>query len=114
MSLNARLYDAASDGKLREVKSLLKQGASANHISRFSGPVLTAAASLDHHKVVECLIDHGAEVDLKYMGTALINASKQGHYRTVKVLLRCKADIHLSDAHGKTALIHASENGHPE
>ena len=107
----AELYDEARNGNLIAVKKLLKQGASAN-INL--GKSLLAAASMGHHKVVNCLIDNGAMVDAAVDGTALIHASKGGHYETAEVLLSCGAEIILRDGYGKTALTHASENGHPK
>ena len=45
---------------------------------------------MNHHEVVKCLIDNGANVDLRQVDgtTVLMHASKCGFYKTVKVLLK--------------------------
>ena len=60
---SARLWHAAADGNLEEVKSEVKHGANVN----FRGPggfaPLNAAARNGHFEVVQYLVDHGAEID---------------------------------------------------
>ena len=60
----------------------------------------------------------GAEVDLnvqdKHGRTALHDASRAGHFETVKFRLEKGADINVQDENGQTALYDASRAGHFE
>lgn len=82
--LNEPLATAASEGDIREVKFLLKLGASPN------------AEGVDG------------------MTNALISASQNGHAEVVRLLLEKGADVRRHDDQGETALERAREGHYPE
>jgi hypothetical protein len=81
-----RLFSAAGEGRLDEVKALLSGGADANHA---------------------VLVD-GAQTAL----TSLARAADAGHLDVVAALLEAGADVNDADAEGVTALAWAAINGH--
>ena len=75
---------------------------------------LIAAAYNGHERVVDLLLQRGAEVNLQDSKgrTALMKAAYSNHDPTVvSRLLRAGADMTLHDVDGKTALKHAEEKG---
>ena len=73
------------------------------------------AASNNFARVVELLIEHGADinrVDHSNGWSALIWAAKRGHTETVSVLLKHGADFSLIDDAGKSALDYAETKGY--
>ena len=75
---------------------------------------LIKAAANGHFKVVEFLIEQGANKEVKGQSgaTALIKASANGHYAVVKFLINQGVNKEIKDQSGATALIKASANGH--
>ena len=75
-----------------------------------------AAASQSHERVVDLLIQRGADIDLQSrVGyNALIIATGSNHPAVVQRLLRAGADTTLCGEDGKTALMIAKEMGHTE
>jgi ankyrin repeat protein len=72
--------------------------------------VVHAAASYGYVDSVQCLLDHGADINLGslgHYGTALNAACSNGHEKTVKLLLESGADINLQGEGYDTALIAA-------
>ena len=69
---------------------------------------------MGHGKVIELLLDYGAEANLQTEGgwSALMFASEFGHSQDVKTLLRYSADVNLTTAQGKTALMITIEARH--
>ena len=76
--------------------------------------LLMFAARYGHERVVELLIQHGAEINLQNSvgDTALMRAAQHGHERVVELLLRHGADINLQNSGGGTALMRAAIGGH--
>ena len=67
--------------------------------------------------IVECLIEHGANVEQKtrLRGiTALGRAAQAGHTAVVESLLRWGADVNTQYNDGKTALMVAAKEGHKQ
>ena len=60
------------------------------------------------------MISKGANVKDKYVETALMWASKEGHKEVVELLIEKGADVNARDNAGWTALMDASYNGHKE
>ena len=65
--------------------------------------------------LIRLLIDGGANINAKYrFCTALINASRRGHQKVVRLLLDEGAAINPKRYNGLTALIEATRNNHLE
>ncbi|KAL5391936.1 hypothetical protein PMIN04_007501 [Paraphaeosphaeria minitans] len=75
---------------------------------------LHIAAANGHDKVLEILLDRGAnlESETTRTKTALHKAAEHGHRATVNVLLQRGADVAAEDDRGATALHEASAHGH--
>jgi ankyrin repeat protein/beta-lactamase regulating signal transducer with metallopeptidase domain len=83
------LHQAARDGDLKKVKSLILSGADVNAMDdRLAGTPLHLAAYYAHHDLVEFLISKGENVNAlnKWNRTALDEAVDQGHDEIVAVL----------------------------
>ncbi|KAF0751735.1 hypothetical protein AaE_006279 [Aphanomyces astaci] len=117
-----KLVDAASNGQVETVRSLLAQGANVNwtmgEIMGDSGyTALTAAAELGDAKIVRLLLENNAEVDHadKAGETPLMRATSGGHVAVVKSLLANEAQVDVRDTvNGNTALMIAAWHGHLE
>jgi uncharacterized protein len=114
------IIDAAKAGDLDEVRRLVATGADvhtrAEDIAGYTA--LMMASGRGHTELVRFLLDRGADIDARTLGTratALMMASEKGHAEVVRFLLDRGADI---DARTfgtmETALMMASENGHTE
>jgi ankyrin repeat protein len=53
------------------------------------------------------LTDRGNDMNANEGSTALIQASRSGHYETTHILLKKGADVNVKDGDGRTALAHA-------
>jgi len=87
-----------------------------DQIGRSELSLLMAAASRGHERVVEVLLQRGAEIDVQSSKslegvTALMAAASQGHERVVDLLIQRGADIDLQSRVGYTALIVATRVG---
>jgi ankyrin repeat protein len=112
---------AAGLGKLRAVQTMIKSGAAlagqrGNSVPATSGDhwpddsahvrgdvisdAMYAAARNGHTKVVEFLLDNGADVDAKgvFGGTALHWAAINGHRQTIELLVARGARVDIHDA----------------
>ena len=104
------------DGIVRELIGHCQNHTSmANHLTNAEGGhhehALMAASSQGHEKVVQILIDAGADVnDILPDGTALQVASFYGHEKVVQILIDAGADINAVGPEG-TALQAASYPG---
>lgn len=114
----SQLQRACKKGDLQEVKNLISRGASANE-SDFGGfTCLHEAALAGHTKIVEYLIENGADVNKQAFEagdfeTPLMDAAENKHADTVKVLLINGADPHLCNNEGYstiTKLFHLQED----
>ena len=78
------------------------------------GTALRAASFGGRKKVVELLLEHGADVNAKGSddGTALQAASYKGHEKVAELLLEHGADVNAEGGGYGTALQAASYNGH--
>ena len=124
------LFNAAQNGKLEQVKTLIeKEGVDINaRESEIGATALIGASFKGHLEVVQYLINKGADINAKADidgRTALMVASMEGHLAVVKALVEGKkgllsmfskgADINAKDNNnGVTALMEASSEGHLE
>ncbi|WP_422467820.1 ankyrin repeat domain-containing protein [Endozoicomonas sp. ALC013] len=83
------LAEAAADGDLAKVETLLDSGANPNILGYFSYTPLHHAAHFGHHAIVKILLAYGADPNLKRMSglTALQSAVDAGHLNVYKTLL---------------------------
>ncbi|GIZ53848.1 ankyrin repeat domain-containing protein [Noviherbaspirillum aridicola] len=112
------LMEAARLGHLEMLGMLLERGADPNVTTprHESTTALHLAADAGQTKVVECLLDHGASLNLgdgwKY--TPVMLATKGGHLETLKSLIDRGADLNVSADRGTTALMVAADWGRIE
>ena len=79
----------------------------------YCGNALQAASEEGHEKVVQILIDAGADVNAQgeYYSNALYAASERGHEKVVQILIDARADVITQDTYDH-ALHAASLKGH--
>jgi ankyrin repeat protein len=110
------LYWASVLG-LRQTVSLLCDPTSHQDVCNVGGvyhTALQAAANFGHEKIVEILIDSGADINCwgGEFGTALIAAAYNGHEETVEILIASGADVECRGGGFGTALIAAASRGY--
>lgn len=103
----------------KTMRELILAGADVNSRSSRSGRTPLMAVSYkgrDYAEVVQLLLEHGAEVNLRDRSgdNALILASFHGSVHTVQTLLDNGADINAENKRGFTALVRAAQGSHPE
>jgi outer membrane protein assembly factor BamB len=92
--LNEQLWEAARKGDAAAVKALLDKGADVNAKARYDATALHFAADKGHLAVVEVLIRHKADLNIRdtfYSTTPLTWAVSKNHPEVVKTLLRAGA-----------------------
>ena len=117
-----QLIEAAKQGDVAKVLSLLKKGANANvretngQLTRMGYSPLMWAASKGHKAVVEALLAGGADVHAgdSENRTALMMAAANGHPDIAALLIAGGADIHAKSLRNDTALMAAAAGGRPE
>ena len=107
------LHDAAYDGKLAEVKTLVSQGADVNQKNADGAYPLNYAAAGNQLEVLHYLIAQGANVSAQddVGDTALHCATRYGggQVETVSLLLNAGINMDLKNSEEKTALDYALE-----
>lgn len=101
------LHDAALKGQARVAAVLLDAGARIDARNRIGGTPLHDAALGGDVKVITLLLDRGAAVDavdLETSATPLMLAASLGRRAAVDLLLQRRANPHLKDREGLTAL----------
>ncbi len=113
------LHLAAFMGQAEAAESLLRAGAevaalSGNYMA--NSPLHAALAGAQSFGVVEALMRHGANVNLRAAAgvTPLHLAASRGSDRFVDLLLGAGADPSAATDDGKTAADFAAERGHPD
>lgn len=106
---------AAFLGDEELVQILLDNDADPNFLETTAWP-LSNAAGQGHVRVVEMLLDAGAEVDSldEDGGTALMDASAGGYEAIVRLLIEHGADVRRKDRYQKRAIYYAANKGHEE
>lgn len=92
---NQVLIEAAKQGELEKVKSLLDGGADINGKDKNGFTALMWASSKGHLEIVKLLLDKGADINARHShgDIALIMASSEGHLEVVRLLLNNGSDI---------------------
>ena len=105
---------AAEHGKTVSVEKLLKHnvGVNVRSVQTLETPLIMAAKN-GHWKVVELLLERGADVDLEDWNnnTALMQAIRNGHVEVVRILTERGANATTTNKGGKTAFTLAEEKG---
>ena len=117
LELAADLQQAALDGNLIAVKTLLNNGADPNSAGEDSTPVLGMAAYEGHTEIVKFLIEKGADVNVRDKNgiSPLWSAAYRGYAEMVKLLLEKGADVDAKTIYyGSTPLWAAAQNGYSE
>lgn len=114
------LMQAARDGDLSQVESLITRGADLEADAGGSFTALILASARGHADVVEALLDAGADVDRSVHGdwrddlqrTALVNAARNGHRSVVEALLDAGAGVDYHGVGDASALMEACAHEH--
>lgn len=110
------LIDAAEDGDLLHVESLVGTGEDINQRGMLKMTALMAAASKGHTDVVIFLLKQPT-IDVNTLNaggtTALMTAARNGHLETVRALIASPlCDVNMLGRYGGTALMNAAGFGH--
>jgi len=109
------LDTATAAGDLAEVKRLVIDcGVDPNILSELRFTSLFIALSSGHPEVVEFLLEHGADPNIKNNDGSTPLHYAADNSKVVEVLLEHGADLNIRDKYGATPLHDAAENGHPE
>lgn len=95
--LQMKLSEAASQGDVKTIRELLRDGATASSQAGDSYPPLYAASTNGQTDAARILLNNGADIDERQplLGTALIAAVQEGHTDTARLLLSHGADVTL-------------------
>lgn len=113
VSLSTSLRIAAREGRLKNVQSLIAEGANVNATGEFGETALMGAARFNHTQVSEFLLSKGADVNLRDSKerTALMLASMNCSHRISSKMIPANANVNLTSLEGRTALIYAAIGG---
>jgi ankyrin repeat protein len=118
-NLNARLLNAIQNHEEEVALEMIGKGAKPDARSKRNIPALIMAASRKQVRVVETLLDKGADVNIRATDkekgieqiTALHVAATNGHVEILQLLLSRGGDVNAQDHSGLTPLMAASELG---
>ncbi|XP_011442525.2 ankyrin repeat domain-containing protein 49-like [Crassostrea angulata] len=111
MSAPMSVANAAANGDITLLKEILRQGANVNERSKDGMTPLALAAFWGYADVVECLLQHRADINACNKGTqwtALHCAAFQGHGKVIMKLMEHNPSVELKDNQGRTAVDFAS------
>ncbi|XP_063406193.1 uncharacterized protein LOC134690146 [Mytilus trossulus] len=110
---NYKLYEAAENGSVEDLKLCLANGANIDN-QRGGWTALMCAASKGHVEVCQLLLENRCNKDITSDGgwTALMWAAEGGHVEVCQLLLENRCNKDITDKGGRTALHVAAEYGH--
>jgi uncharacterized protein len=108
-----KLVDAARNGNLEAVRSLLKGGADPNQTGPDGSTAVHWAVHADNLAMLNALLAAGAKPDVvtRYKITPLTLAAQNGNAALVERLLAAGANPNTASEEGQTALMTAARNG---
>jgi cytohesin len=113
-----QIHQIVADGKFEEVKALLAAGPDCVQakLGENGDQPLHAAAWHDEAKILELLLDHGAEIDGRNRKgeTPLHLAARNGSVSAVKVLIQRGADVNVRDESDFTPAFYAARGREQE
>ena len=98
-----------------DVEKSLNKGATFSTDARRNDTALVYASARGQDKLVQVLLDYGADAigkNSEHLDRALINASRYGHTKIVKILLDRDAHVNGREDIWSNALFAASQGGH--
>jgi len=105
------LHEAAAEGDIEQVKSLISKGTDVNAKDKLGRTALHYASEKGHTEVARLLISHGAYVNVTGASdrnrTPLHYAAMIGDKQTVELLISKGANINAKDRNGSTPLFEA-------
>ena len=93
------------------VKYLLSKGAKINIKDKYDGNVLNYACLTGQTKIVELLIEKGANINQSKYNAPLSVAARNGHFNIVQILINKGAKIDSKNINDQTALMQACDGG---
>lgn len=109
------LSSAAHGNNKKIVEALIKKGATT--LPNWEYYPLLAAIERDHHEIVSCLLDNGANPNIcapEHSVTNFMRAAGYGSLEIMDILFNRHADINAKDKRGLTALMYAVRNNREE
>jgi ankyrin repeat protein len=106
--LNRSLIEAAGDGNVAKIETLLADGADVNFQNEAGETPLAYAAAWNHFPALKALLQADADPNIadKTGGTPIMLAAQHGTAPMVRLLLAYGADPRAIDNAGYTALAH--------
>ena len=115
LAIAGPLHNAARDGDVIQVKTLVAEGEDINKRNRSLGWPLHQAALNGSVEIAEILVAAGADVNVnhKIFGSPLHAAAQKGSFGVAAMLLENGADPNSRFSDGSTPLHYAASRGHP-
>ena len=110
---NSEYLEAADEGELENVITLLNTGADIQSKDESGDSALHLAAMRGHDEIVRTLLDRGLNVNTRgqWDSTPLMHAADWGYGSTFNILLSAGADVTCRDEAGDNALHIAAHAG---
>jgi ankyrin repeat protein len=104
---------ACASGYLDRVKEMLAEGTDPNFVNDQGDTPLSWAVAWERYKIAECLLSHGAEVELpeRPKWSPLMHAASRGNEAMVSLLMAYGADALRRNKYGQLSVDLARMNG---